>query len=122
MKLAVVGSRSILDKEFVFKTLDFLTQNLDKDESVVVVSGGAKGVDTLGALWAKERGYEVEIYLPDWDLHGKAAGFIRNSEIVDAATHLVAITTGSNGTANSIAKAKKKGIPTKVYNYDTKRV
>lgn len=112
MKLAIVGSRTIVDKDFVFETLDYFTQNIK--EEIIVVSGGAKGIDSLGELWAKEKGYKTEIYLPDWDLHGKKAGFIRNSEIVDAATHLIAITTGSNGTANSISKAQKRGIPVKI--------
>ena len=112
MKLAIVGSRSITDKQFVFDTLDYYTKNVQ--EEIIVISGGAKGIDSLGALWAESRGYSTEIYLPDWDLHGKKAGFLRNSQIVEAATHLIAITTGSNGTADSIKKAQQRGIPTRI--------
>lgn len=114
IKVAVVGSRSILDKQFVFKTLDFYLSRLLKEYEVVIVSGGAIGIDSLGAQWAELRGLKTEIYLPDWGMYGKKAGFLRNQTIVDNSDYLIAITTGSKGTQDSINKARKKGIEVKI--------
>lgn len=61
VRCAVVGQRSILDKQFVFKTLDFYLKRLLKEYEVIVVSGGALGIDSLGAQWAELRGLKTEI-------------------------------------------------------------
>jgi hypothetical protein len=111
--IAIVGSRSITDKEFVFSTIDHYLSNLNKDE-IVIVSGGAVGIDSLAMLYAAEHNIKTEIFKPDWEKYGKSAGFIRNQQIVDRADYLLAITTGSKGTANTIKKAEKKGITIKV--------
>lgn len=76
----------------------------------LIVSGGAQGADSLGARWAKEYGVPVRIFKPDWTKYGKAAGFMRNTDIVEAADVVVAFWDGvSNGTRDSIAKAEKAG-------------
>jgi hypothetical protein len=111
--IAIVGSRSITDKEFVFSTIDCYLSNLNKDE-IVIVSGGAVGIDSLAMLYAAEHNIKTEIFKPDWEKYGKSAGFIRNQQIVDRADYLLAITTGSKGTADTIKKAEKKGIVIKV--------
>ena len=116
IKCAVVGSRSIQDKQFVFDTLDFYLARLLKEYEVIIVSGGALGIDSLGAQWAELKGLKTEIYLPDYKQYGKGATFIRNSQIVEASDYLIAITTGSKGTQDSINKARKKGIEVKIVN------
>jgi predicted Rossmann fold nucleotide-binding protein DprA/Smf involved in DNA uptake len=55
IRCGVVGSRSILDKQFVFDTLDFYLERLLKENEVVIVSGGAVGIDTLSEDFARER-------------------------------------------------------------------
>ena len=118
IKVAVVGSRSILNKQFVFDTLDFYLARLLKENEVVIVSGGAIGIDKLSEQFAEERKLKTEIYLPDYKQHGKSATFIRNQQIIDNSDYLIAITTGSNGTVDSIKRAEKKGIPTKIIKYE----
>lgn len=120
IKVAVVGSRSILDRQFVFKTLDFYLARLLKEYEVILVSGGAIGIDKLCEDFARERNLKAEIYLPDYKQYGKGATFIRNSQIVEASDYLIAITTGSKGTEDSIKKARKKGIEVKVVKYESK--
>jgi predicted Rossmann-fold nucleotide-binding protein len=116
IRVAVSGSRTITNKAFVFSSLDFYLARLLKEYEVVVVSGGAVGIDSLGAEWAREKGLKTEIYKPDWTI-GKHAGFLRNKTIVDNSDYLIAITTGSNGTASSSQLAEKKGIPIKIIQY-----
>jgi predicted Rossmann fold nucleotide-binding protein DprA/Smf involved in DNA uptake len=101
MKVAVIGSRGFNDYELVKKTLSNMKITL-------LVSGGAKGADTLGEQYAKEKGIETKIFLPDWDTHGKAAGMLRNTDIINESEVVVAFWDGtSKGTLDSINKAKK---------------
>ena len=116
VKIGIVGSRSITSSEYVFSVLD-LSRLLEENE-VVVVSGGAVGIDSLGAQWAELRKLKTEIYLPDYKQYGKSATFIRNQQIIDNSDYLIAITTGSNGTADSIKRAVKKNIPIKIVQYE----
>ena len=111
--IAIVGSRTITNKEFVFATIDYYLSNLNKEE-IVIISGGASGIDSLAELYAATNKIKTEIFKPDWEKYGKGAGVIRNQQIVDKADYLIAITTGSKGTADTIKRAEKKGIPIKV--------
>jgi len=71
----------------------------------------AKVVETVGAAdEAQSLGMEVIEILPDWDLHGKSAGMIRNAEIVKQADEVVAFWDGSSkGTKNTIDRAEAAG-------------
>ena len=118
VKIGIVGSRSITSSEYVFSVLDFYLSRLLEENEVVIVSGGAIGIDRLGAQWAELRKLKTEIYLPDYKQYGKSATFLRNQQIIDNSDYLIAITTGSNGTADSIKRAVKKNIPIKIIKYE----
>ena len=118
VKVGICGSRSIDSKEYVFSVLDFYLSRLLEENEVVIVSGGAIGIDRLGAQWAELRKLKTEIYLPDYKQYGKSATFLRNQQIIDNSDYLIAITTGSNGTADSIKRAVKKNIPIKIIKYE----
>jgi hypothetical protein len=103
MKVAVIGSRGFDDYDKVKAILSAIKIDL-------LVSGGASGGDTLGERYANENNIETLIYLPDWEKHGRLAGFIRNTNIVEGADLVVAFWDGeSKGTKDSIDKAKKLG-------------
>lgn len=75
----------------------------------VVLSGGARGVDRYGAVWAHEHGIPVEEYLPDWERFGRSAGIRRNVEMATLAEALVAIwDLVSPGTEHMITYAEKQ--------------
>ena len=118
VKVGIVGSRSITSSEYVFSVLDFYLSRLLEENEVVIVSGSAIGIDSLGAQWAELRKLKTEIYLPDYKQYGKSATFLRNQQIIDNSDYLIAITTGSNGTADSIKRAVKKNIPIKIVQYE----
>jgi hypothetical protein len=100
MKVAVIGSRGFNDYDKVKQTLSTLKISL-------LISGGAKGADTLGERYAKENNIPTQIFLPDWNKHGKAAGFIRNTDIVENAEMIVAFwDMESRGTLDSINKGQ----------------
>lgn len=101
MKVAVIGSRTFNDYEL-------LRQTLSKLEITLVVSGGAKGADSLGEEYANANNIPTKIFLPDWDKYGKSAGMLRNSDIINEAEIVVAFWDGeSKGCKDAIAKANK---------------
>lgn len=119
-KLAVVGSRDVDQYEVVKEILDTIYEY--NPEISAVVSGGARGIDAYGAQWAKENGLELTEYIPDWNKHGRGAGFVRNELIIKDADYVCAIWDGvSRGTLNSIdlaRKYKKKLLVINVMKYE----
>jgi hypothetical protein len=109
MKVIIAGSRDITDYNLILKAV--------KEARFViteVVCGGARGVDRLGKEFAEKNHISIKFFIPDWDGKGKAAGHIRNREMVDYADALIAIWDGkSAGTKGMIDYATKKGL--KVY-------
>lgn len=89
---------------------------------IMVVSGGADGVDRLGEQWAHRHGEPLRVFDvtdEDWQRHGKQAGPMRNEAMAQYADTLVAIWDGeSRGTRNMIDKALAHGLETHVYVVD----
>lgn len=115
MKLAIVGSRSFSDYDLLVETLKshYLTQS--GWHFTEIVSGGAKGADSLAAEFARVNGIKLTEFLPDWDKFGKSAGFKRNAQIVDYADEVLAFSVdNSKGTGHSIELAKRQEKPVKV--------
>ena len=111
MRIAIVGSRDWQDKQAV---IDYVNALPDGD---TVISGGARGVDTFAeeAVY-RHGGLEFEKYPALWDWLGKSAGYIRNQDIVNAASKIVAFHDGkSSGTAHTIKLARKAGKPVEVH-------
>ena len=64
MRLGIVGSREFLDYSLLAETVDnFVEKTKIKVEKIV--SGGAKGADTLAARYASEHSYPLEEFKPD---------------------------------------------------------
>ncbi len=109
MKLAVVGSRTIYDKNLIFWYLDSFKKRYQNIE--LVLSGGARGVDSIAVNWAKLNGIEVKVIRPDYDSYPpRIAPIIRNKEIVNYSDHIIAFWDGkSRGTSFVIDYAKSQG-------------
>jgi len=115
MNVAIVGSRDYTNydefKWFVETTLQ--TWRLD---DIQVVTGGAKGADSMAEKWAIENNLAIKIFKPDWLKYGKAAGPLRNQQIVENSTHVIAFPSKSGkGTQDTIIRAKKLGIEIAIY-------
>ena len=105
MKVAIIGSRSICG----------IKRTATLAEAEEIVSGGAAGVDTCAAAYAKENGLKLTVFLPDYPRYGRAAPIVRNRQIVDYADRIIAFWDGrSKGTASVIAYAEKVGKPCEV--------
>jgi hypothetical protein len=100
MNVGVVGSRSFNDYPLLEKTLNNIIEN---KEDVTIVSGGARGADTLAERYANENQLELVVFKAEWDKYGKGAGFIRNKVIWDNMDICIAFWDGkSKGTKHSI--------------------
>lgn len=112
-KIAVIGSRNYIEFDAFSYRMDYLLHNIK--EEIEIVSGGARGVDTMARIYAEYKGYKITEFLPEYDkFPPKVAPLKRNHQIVEYADMLVAFTTGSNGTAYTIKLAEKKGIPIRI--------
>ena len=106
MRIAVIGSRGI-------DRIDFAL--VGAKEGDVIVSGGAKGPDSLAEEAALARGIPVTVYVPDYEKYGRAAPHVRNRMIVHSCDRLVAFWDGkSRGTASTVELARRMGKPVEV--------
>lgn len=118
MNVAIVGSRGFKNYEYLEKSISIYFKSISK-----VISGGAKGADSLAKRFAQEKNIEYIEYPADWDQHGKAAGFIRNLEIVNNCDVLVAYWDSvSNGTKHSINIARKTDKPVLIFLYTKQQI
>lgn len=115
MKLAIVGSREFND---YIKFKNVIIEYFDVPKITKIISGGARGVDTLAERFADENDISTLIFKPDWNKHGKSAGFIRNKDIVKSADVVIAVWNGiSKGTKHSINICNENNKPLYIYNY-----
>lgn len=116
MRLAIVGSREICDQEVLLKALKLIPSLGSVTE---IVSGGAKGVDSLARKFAQDNNLKLTEFLPDYERYGRGAPLQRNTEIIEYADIVLAIPVkgGSNGTRDSIKKAQSMGK--RLYVYET---
>ena len=114
MRLIIAGSRAITDYRIIIEALDASPwQACEIDE---VVSGCARGVDTLGEQWAAVRRIPVTRCPAEWDKYERSAGPIRNSQMAARADALLLIWDGkSRGSASMKREAEKRGL--KIYEY-----
>jgi hypothetical protein len=74
----------------------------------VILHGGARGVDAEADRVARKLGLPVRVYPALWGEHGKAAGPIRNRQMVQDCDILLAFWDGtSRGTASAIKAARE---------------
>lgn len=99
MKLLIVGSRSVVD---------FDLSTYVPDSTDVIISGGAKGVDTLAERYADTHHITKYILRPRYDLYGRAAPLKRNEEMVDMADEVLVIWDGMSKGAQYTIKYSEK--------------
>lgn len=104
IKLAVIGSRRFENYSRVSNILGGLYKNLNITH---IVSGGARGADSLGERWANAHNVPTIILKPDWSI-GKSAGFKRNIDIIKECDICIAFWDGlSKGTEHSLKLCKQ---------------
>ena len=125
LRVIIAGSRDFNDYELLKKSaIEIITKKTMLPDLTRIISGGARGADTLGERFANEMGLEISRFIPDWDGLGKRAGYVRNAEMAKFAVEddndgmLIAFWDGqSRGTKHMIDLAKRYGLEVHVVNY-----
>jgi len=108
-RIIIAGTRTFNSYDAFRKQLNEI---IDVSCQVEIVSGAAKGVDTLAIMYAEENSHKLKLFPADWEKYGKSAGAIRNKEMAEYGDMLIAFWDGeSRGTKMMIEIAKKKELP-----------
>ncbi|MBI2806512.1 MAG: DUF2493 domain-containing protein [Planctomycetes bacterium] len=107
MRVLVTGGRDFGDRVLLVEALDRLHAT---HVFTVLIHGDASGADRLAGEWATATGIPVEAHPAEWKKHGRAAGPIRNSKMLEEKPELVIAFPGGKGTADMVKKAKAAGL------------
>lgn len=114
MIVLVCGGRYYSDRERVYSALDDVFKVTDQEPLGVpgtVIHGGCSGADQLADDWSITNWKEIIVFKADWKKHGKAAGPLRNQQMLDdCKPDLVVAFPGGKGTADMVRRARKAGI------------
>lgn len=110
MRILVCGGRKFDDYKLLESTLDRLWGPHYLDPPTII-QGGATGADSLAKMYAIDCDLVYEEYRADWYKHGKAAGPIRNQNMLDFGNPDVVVAfPGGAGTADMVKRAKKAKV------------
>lgn len=117
-RVIIAGSRDFLNYEFLYNKVSYIISKKKKNYKIVIVSGCAKGADTLAIKFAKENNFLLKKFPAEWDKYGKKAGFLRNQEMAKYSDALIAFWDGkSKGTKHMIDIARQEKLLTRVIMY-----
>lgn len=128
LRVIIAGSRSFTNYDLLSdkssKIILEILRNNDNISDIEIVSGTARGADELGEQFAEIEGYSAVKYPANWDLFGRRAGYIRNTEMAQYAVNddsygvLIAFWDGmSRGTKNMIDIAEEYGLEVHVIEF-----
>lgn len=109
MIILVCGGREYKDWRYLYTVLDNIRTHSQIER---IIHGDAIGADRLTSMWCKSRGVHVKPYPARWITHGKAAGPIRNQQMLDEGKpDIVVAFPGGVGTSDMIGRARNAGVP-----------
>ena len=107
MKILVCGGRDYTDYDRLEDELNLLWR---VHGDFTIISGMARGADSLAVRYAEQYDCPLEKFPAQWDVHGRAAGPIRNQQMLDEGKpDLVVACPGGRGTAHMVKIARKAG-------------
>jgi len=133
INIGIVGSRRWTNKKKIEKAVDLLIMKYNA-ENICIISGGAVGADTLGKEVALEKKLKYKEYNPAHTIYNKYSAkpkdwfgkqyfvgnyFERNTFIAESVSFLLAfipLGATSNGTMDTVSKAKKLNKAYKIIN------
>lgn len=113
MKILVCGGRDFDDRALMAATLaPYKPVPVTTVSEHKIIQGGARGADRLAREWAECFGVPYREFPANWERHGKAAGAIRNQQMIDEGKPDIVIAfPGGRGTADMVRRARLSGIP-----------
>ena len=117
LKIIVAGSRDFSDYGLLRQKLDFYCQNHPPNE-IQIVSGAARGADRLGEKYAQDSHLSLKKFPANWDKYGRSAGYRRNEQMAEYATHAVVFWDGeSKGSQHMIWIAQEQNLKLRVVRF-----
>jgi hypothetical protein len=131
MRILVCGDRNWTDKRMIGEVL--IGEAIDATfplfgrENVVIIHGASRGADSIAGEWvARWSSHNVteEVYPANWEKYGRAAGPIRNQQMLDEGKPDLVLAfhddfENSKGTKDMVTRARKAGIKVKVLSHKT---
>lgn len=118
LKLIVAGGRDFSDYALLSKCIMDIALVEYPDKAISIVSGMAKGADSLGYMFAVENNVRKYIFPADWNQYGKRAGMLRNKQMGNFSDVLLAFWDGqSRGTQQMIQFMGSLGKPVHIVRY-----
>lgn len=106
MKILIIGSRSITNIDLS----QYIPENVE-----LIISGGAKGVDSLAEEYADKHKISKLIMYPQYERFRRGAPLKRNETMIELADYVLIFWDGqSKGTKYSIDYSQKMGKEIKV--------
>ena len=119
-KVIIAGSRGFSNYKLLKEKCNEYLREKRKEYNIIIISGGARGADTLGEKYAQDEGFSLEKFPANWNKFGKSAGFKRNEQMAEVADALIAFWDGkSHGTKHMIEIMENKKLLVRVVNYET---
>lgn len=119
-KVIIAGSRGFSNYKLLREQCNKYLREKKKTSNIIIVSGGARGADSLGEKYAQDEGFDLEVYPAQWKKLGKQAGYRRNEQMAEVADALIAFWDGeSKGTKHMIDIMNAKNLQVKVVEYET---
>ena len=119
-KVIIAGSRGFSNYKLLREQCNKFLREKRKTNNIIIVSGHARGADTLGEKYAQDEGFALEIYPAQWKKLGKQAGYRRNEQMAEVADALIAFWDGcSKGTKHMIDIMNEKNLLVRVVEYET---
>ena len=119
-KVIIAGSRGFSNYKLLREQCNKFLREKRKTSNIIVVTGHARGADTLGEKYAQDEGFTLEIYPAQWKKFGKRAGYRRNEQMAEVADALIAFWDGSSkGTKHMIDIMNEKNLLVRVVEYET---
>ena len=117
LRIIFCGDRWWTDRESIAEVMHTL---IDAFATFTVIEGEARGADLIAKAIARSYDLPVASFKADWDRFKKAAGPIRNAEMLyhGRADGVVAFHKNimtSSGTKNMVMQARKAGVPAWVW-------
>jgi hypothetical protein len=111
MNILVCGSRDWNDFTTIKKYLEELkTTDNNTQQPITIIHGGCKGADSIAGYLAGQLGFQVRVFKADWSKYGKAAGPIRNQQMLDEGHPNLDALENSKGTLDMVSRARKAEI------------
>lgn len=109
MRALICGGRDFTDSRKFQRCMEQMEEQYGP--FTCIVQGGARGADRLAADYAVQMLVPCEEYPADWTTHGRAAGPIRNQQmLVEGKPGIVFAFEGGRGTASMVSLAKAAGV------------